>query len=261
MTPSWLSLIATIALINFQTASGFSVSVASRLISHSKVWTPTVLRALSDDDDDDDDDPFASLLKERDNRRAAIRGKAAELMNILDPEKEEEEAQEDDQKPAPTVEDAVVSEIADAIKSVEDEEILHLVEVSLSDEQDDETEDDYEDYIDEEDDIYEVDDDENYPDEPITTKELFDKLFELADADSSGGIDSDEFTQLYGLLSILGGSSGDTEVDSAKAEAIFASMDEDGSGTVELEELKQYLISEKVEEEWPELYDEISAWN
>lgn len=260
-------LVLAIALFLLPSASAFTSSGGVLLVSHSKVWTAqrdTVLRAaIDDDDDDEEDDPFASLMKERDQRRAAIRGRAAELMLALESEDEEEE-----EVPSATVESAVVAEIASAIENVEDEELLNLVEVSLPEGDDEELE--YEEgYYDEEEEIeedpYAVDDDENYPDEPVSTRELFDKLFELADADSSGGIDSDEFVQLYGLLSILGGSMRPTgsaggEKDTAKAEALFASMDEDGSGTIEIEELKEYLISEKVEEEWPELYEEISSW-
>ena len=78
-----------------------------------------------------------------------------------------------------------------------------------------------------------------------------------------------EFRQLYQLIRVVSGES-DFDAKSlsmtaaeeeARVSSIFASMDEDGSGTVELSELKQWLSSPEVEAEWPELYDEIITWD
>merc|ERR1711918_308261 len=75
----------------------------------------------------------------------------------------------------------------------------------------------------------------------VTTTDLFDKLFLLADADTSGGIDADEFGALFRMIRVISGESdfsskslamtaAETE---AKVHAIFNGMDKDGSGTVE----------------------------
>lgn len=103
------------------------------------------------------------------------------------------------------------------------------------------------------------DEDFDLADKSLETSVLFDNLFEMADADNSGGIDKEEFRTLYSLLSVVTGNIDDAEDDLTKVDKIFMSMDEDGNGQVELEELKLWLV-DKVEDEWPELHAEVSTW-
>lgn len=94
----------------------------------------------------------------------------------------------------------------------------------------------------------------------LKTNKLFDKLFTIADADSSGGIDFKEFKGLYDLLDVMAGESAGEPADESFVASIFSAMDTDGSGTVELDELKTYMAG-RVEVQWPELYEEISTWS
>ena len=102
----------------------------------------------------------------------------------------------------------------------------------------------------------------------MTTREVFDKLFDLADADRSGGIDVDEFGQLYRMIRVVSGESDFSSKalsmtpaeEEEKINSIFASMDDDASGTVELAELKAWLSSEEVETLWPDLHEELTTW-
>ena len=125
--------------------------------------------AGADDEDNEDDDPFADLIKVRDVRREIIKQKAATLLDMF--EDEDEESGDDGSAEKQDVKEEEEEEEEDAMQEEhytadEDFEIL------------------------EENDI---DDDENYRDDDaaIGTRELFDRLFELADADESGGIDVD----------------------------------------------------------------------
>ena len=55
-----------------------------------------------------------------------------------------------------------------------------------------------------------------------------------------------EFRTLYSLLSVVTGNIDDAEDDLTKVDKIFMSMDEDGNGQVELEELKLWLVDKVV---------------
>mmetsp|Transcript_11054 Transcript_11054/g.29571 ORF Transcript_11054/g.29571 Transcript_11054/m.29571 type:complete len:211 (+) Transcript_11054:125-757(+) len=95
----------------------------------------------------------------------------------------------------------------------------------------------------------------------ISPHAVFEKLFELADVDASGGIDVDEFKQFYRLLSVVAGEASTTDATAldARLADVFASMDDDGSGTVELTELKGWM-ADQMAGEWPELESEVSTW-
>jgi len=111
-----------------------------------------------------------------------------------------------------------------------------------------------------------VNDDDNYPADDddaqsgVNVYELFDKMFKLADADGSGGIDLGEFRQLFALLSVVSGESVNDDAGEAKMLSVFASMDADKSGTVEVKELREF-ISSNAAVEWPELFDEVLTWD
>uniref|UniRef100_A0A7S2BPQ8 EF-hand domain-containing protein n=1 Tax=Florenciella parvula TaxID=236787 RepID=A0A7S2BPQ8_9STRA len=97
--------------------------------------------------------------------------------------------------------------------------------------------------------------------EQADSQDVFEKLFELADVDASGGIDVDEFKQFYRLLSVVAGEASTTDATAldARLADVFASMDDDGSGTVELTELKGWM-ADQMAGEWPELESEVSTW-
>ena len=237
-------------------------------VSHPTILRRTVqLRALNDDDDDDDD-PFADLIQARDTRRENIKKKAEslrmeasvqELMGFFEDEKEQQQEEEEAKVEDTAVEEEEVEEEAELVAEAEEEDFT---------EGEDEEE---EEFLEEN----EVNDDDNYIDDDedddavVTTTDLFDKLFLLADADTSGGIDADEFGALFRMIRVISGESdfsskslamtaAETE---AKVHAIFNGMDKDGSGTVELSELKEWLFSEELQSEWPELAEELKGWD
>ena len=204
---------------------------------------PVLKSVAAEDDDDDDEDIFASLIQKRDDRRESIKKKADMLMSAFG------------------LDDSADEEVDDG-EEVAEIEAIEEVEVEVEEEEVVEDE--------EEEEEYEVNDDDNYADDEssMTTREVFDKLFDLADADRSGGIDVDEFGQLYRMIRVVSGESDFSSKalsmtpaeEEEKINSIFASMDDDASGTVELAELKAWLSSEEVETLWPDLHEELTTW-
>ena len=130
-----------------------------------------------DDEDYGDDDPFADLIKVRDVRREIIKQKAATLLDVF--EDEDEESGDDGSGEKQDVKEEKEEE--NAMQEEEEEEDAMQEEHYIADEKFEILEEN------------DIDDDENYRDDDaaIGTRELFDRLFELADADESGGIDFD----------------------------------------------------------------------
>jgi len=234
------------------------LSGQDRTLMMSEVTGSTIDEALADDDDDYD--PFDDILDQAFTRRASIKKKAEEVMTgekeriallqvatleKLKAEKERIAASapaDTDEADKPSRADLL--NVADLLTTAGREKKKPSVEEACEGV----------------DSLQEMEDFDPFQEMVVSTNNLLEHLFEMADDDCSGAIDRDEFRVLFNLLTVLSGGSTLDPKSEEELQHLFSSIDFDESGTVEMCELQEW-ITDKVQKEWPELYNEIDSWN